>query len=314
MQIKDDIRGCVAFIGVETEEGIRMRGTAFFVHIETANGFFVYLVTAKHNIVLARRTVKKDAAPVILARINAKTGGFKYLMIPFAAWADHPDPTVDVTAALLLPTALMAFDFRAIQDNILATEEVRNKEIIGIGDEVFLIGLFASHYGRQRNVPVLRMGTIACMPEEQVDTVAYGPMDAYIVETRSIGGLSGSPVFVFLDGERVHRTEDGTPARDMMRSDRIILLGMMHGHWDAPLNLAPEIVADALGTEEGRINMGMAIVIPSEKIRETLDQPALADFRRVTDNAIAASRRSDGGSATNANSGSPASSGPASTS
>ena len=47
--------------------------------------------------------------------------------------------------------------------------EARIKEhSIGIGDEVFLIGLFSQHYGSTAMFLLLRVGNIAAMPEEPV--------------------------------------------------------------------------------------------------------------------------------------------------
>ena len=81
---------------------------------------------------------------------------------------------------------------------MVATDKVINDNAIGVGDEVFLTGLFANHIGQQRNLPIIRVGNIALMPEEPVQHPSLGPIDAYLIEARSIGGLSGSPVFVHL--------------------------------------------------------------------------------------------------------------------
>src|SRR5206468_4181773 len=85
------------------------------------------------------------------------------------------------------------------------------------------------------------------------------------VECRSIGGLSGSPVFVvpgfirYIDG-RV-RTATGDPQRQFR------LLGLMHGHFG--LKLDPG--------ERERVNMGIAIVPTYNKILEVLNQPFIMD-------------------------------------
>jgi len=39
-------------------------------------------------------------------------------------------------------------------------------------------------------------GNIAAMPEELIEVRDFGMMQAYLVESRSLGGISGSPVFV----------------------------------------------------------------------------------------------------------------------
>ena len=142
-----------------------------------------------------------------------------------------------------------------------ATSEIISKESIGPGDEVFITGLFVNHFGEERNIPILRIGNIAAMPEEKVKTDTMGPMDAFI-EARSIGGLSGSPVFVHLTGVRNNVFTVGPPP--------IYLLGLMHGHWDAEVTKNDSIQKDQF--ERERVNMGIAIVVPVQKIIETVDQ------------------------------------------
>lgn len=71
---------------------------------------------------------------------------------------------------------------------------------IGIGDEVLMVGLFTKRYGYRKNIPIVRGGIISAMPEEPIEDQETGNLyDAYLIEIRSIGGLSGSPVIVFKD-------------------------------------------------------------------------------------------------------------------
>ena len=63
------------------------------------------------------------------------------------------------------------------------------------------------------------MYNIAMIPDEPV-TTSLGDIKAYLVEARSIGGLSGSPAFVRETGA------EGTGS--------FYLLGLMHGHWGVP--------------------------------------------------------------------------------
>ena len=67
-----------------------------------------------------------------------------------------------------------------------------------MGDEVFVVGLFRHRHGTQRNIPIVRVGNLAALTEEKVATNDFGLVDAYLIEARSIGGLSGSPVFLNL--------------------------------------------------------------------------------------------------------------------
>jgi len=101
---------------------------------------------------------------------------------------------------------------------------------IGIGHDVFVTGLFRHHHGEQKNIPIVRVGTIAALDEEKVQTTVY-LRDAYLIECRSIGGLSGSPVFLQVESELMLkvRTAQTLPTHP----PGTYLLGVMHGHFDS---------------------------------------------------------------------------------
>ena len=105
-----------------------------------------------------------------------------------------------------------------------------------------------------------------------------------LVEVRSIGGLSGSPVFV---RETIQikgvLTQDGKPAV-MGGLGRTLFLGLMYGHWDireSELNSA-QISHDA----KRGVNLGIGIVVPANKILETINRPELRDMRNRMDEAV----------------------------
>jgi hypothetical protein len=53
----------------------------------------------------------------------------------------------------------------------------------------------------------------------------------------------------------------------------------MHGHFDIK-NLNEDVVVEHLGDVTRGINTGIGVVIPVEKILETIDQPELAEQRK----------------------------------
>lgn len=153
-----------------------------------------------------------------------------------------------------------------------ATQELIKKENIGVGDEVFLTGLFANHYGSQRNIPVIRAGNIATMPEEKVHTEKLGDIDAYLIEVRSISGLSGSPVFAYLGGIR----KVGN-SMNLRKGPLFYLLGLMHGHFELSKLEIDTFEYDTLTNVQ--INMGIAIVVPVWKILEVINQEEFKNRR-----------------------------------
>lgn len=265
MLVPDQVRQCVVFVGLPVkmrkgQVGIGFRGTAFFVGVpsESIEGLdYVYLVTAKH-------VAKSLEGKRFLVRINTKAGRSAVLMGEGTRWWYHPiDESVDVGLITFAPPP--EFEYTRIQTSSFVTDEIVWNRSIGPGDEVFITGLFAQLSGSERNLPIVRTGNIAMIPDEPVPT-SIGDIEAYLVEARSIGGLSGSPAFV---RETVY---EGIGS--------FYLLGLMHGHWDIPAK-------NKSGIEDVRskvtVNTGIAVVVPAKKILEVLNQPQLVEMRRMDD-------------------------------
>ena len=105
-------------------------------------------------------------------------------------WFTHPtDPRADV-AVSVFRNKYEEYDLQFIGEPSFRSREAMNKQDIGIGDEVWFSGLFtlAQQESDHRNLPILRMGSIAMLPDTPVPT-EIGFMDAYLVEARSIGGI-----------------------------------------------------------------------------------------------------------------------------
>jgi hypothetical protein len=102
------------------------------------------------------------------------------------------------------------------------------------------------------------------MPAEPV-SARVGEIDAYLVESRSVGGLSGSPVFVDVDLLR-----NVGNVREYRRSVQPTLyrLGVMNAHRNAPAESV--MIEGDLSTE--MVNMGIAVVTPIDKVFNVIDQ------------------------------------------
>lgn len=280
MIVPDEIRKCVVFVGYRLPNGeMSLQGTAFFtIRQIDITGFdvgFVHLVTAAH--VIQNISKKDNFDGAILLRANMKDGTASIIETDVNAWRFHPTETeVDVAVLPFAGPLTEMTDAKVIPYSMFFNDEIREREVIGLGDEVFLTGLFVNHYGRQRNIPIVRAGNIAALPEEKVYS-RFGIFDAYLIEARSIGGLSGSPVFLHLGFDRKFE-KDKLLMGTGQRLGTYFLLGLMHGHYKAPLPSDDQLaLTDAALLEEEAVNMGIAIVVPSEKILETLEQPMIRE-------------------------------------
>jgi len=265
MQIPSDVIKCVVFFLYRSkiDEKLTLAGTGFLLTLESEIATFNYLVTAKH-VIIAINNESIDRKVII--RINDKKGGFQLIDIDSNDWRYHPsDTSVDIAVLGWAPP--LELDYLRIPIPMLATEEIIEKNHIGAGDETFTVGLFVGRFGKMQNIPIVRAGNIASMNKEKVETRHFGSMEAYLVEARSIGGLSGSPVFVHLGGIR-----DGKVASGGI----FYLLGLNEGHWkikSPDIEMAVGIEFKDAFDDSGEINMGIAIVVPAIKILEIINQP-----------------------------------------
>ena len=280
VRIPDPILRCVGFIGEGiSQDSERVYGdlyaTGFFVAVPCESPYLrgqcaAYFVTAKHV-----ASDLKDRPIYILT--NKRGGGVTdNWTSPDNEWWVHPsDHGADV--ALIQVSENPEADTIHISVLDFGTPERLQRLGIGIGDEIFATGLFTEIPGTTRNLPIVRHGNVAMMPAEQIQT-ELGFTDAYLVEARSLGGLSGSPVFV----RHTLRTEveraDGTREPFFGNGSGMTLLGLMHGHWDikeSEMN-KPFFTHD----RKHGVNYGVAIVVPASKIYETLYQPELVAMRK----------------------------------
>lgn len=277
MQVRDEVRKCVAFVLYRRNGVDLLAETAFFVGepLPNTEDGWGCSVTAGHVIDGIRRD--RDDQKVYL-RLNRRDGTFGILESDTSEWHGHPDGAGVDVAVLPWGAGVEDFDHLTYNMSEFVTDEVIASESIGVGDEVFITGLFAPHVGATRNVPIIRVGNIAAMPEEPIAS-GLGPIDAYLIEARSIGGLSGSPVFVHLG---LHRT---TPDGSQFTFGRIpmYMLGLIHGHFDLPPENAS--LGAGAGFDRERVNTGIGIVVPIAKVFEAIRQPKLEAVRMEREKA-----------------------------
>ena len=276
MLVPERIRKCVLFLGIKQEDHFHPRATAFAVEIDDQNYRWRYLVTAEH-VVARSLALGQD----LWLRVNTVGADPAEIRIDASSWYFHPNSAEAATDVAVCP---ISFDRSEEIDpvpihgprSVAATRAVIDDVRIGVGDEVIVAGLFRSHYGQQRNVPIVRVGNVAMLDGDPVKTKNGSYVDAYLIEARSIGGLSGSPAFVHLPAIR---TIDGKTELSRQKSFyQVYLLGLMHGHFDVEdLNL--DVVLDDPKDSSSGIHTGIGVVIPVEKIIETVMQSKLVEAR-----------------------------------
>jgi hypothetical protein len=292
MFVPNVIRKCVAFVGVEYSDGsFTPKATGFFAHAGENNIQRTYFVTAEHVVsnsqsAIAKDGREKDRRGRLAVRLNVKDGGAEVVTLHEAHWWSHPD-LENLSDVAVTPWSVQKAHFDhfplPLYGSMVGASQTGHlrRRGAGLGQEIAIVGLFRHHRGLQRNEPIVRIGNIAALPEEKVWTRYCDYTEAYLVECNSIGGLRGSPVFANLTdappstmhvGGVNYETPDG-----VVDFRKYMPIGLMHGHWDLR-NLTDTAPDD--GEERESINTGVGVVIPIQKIIETLYQPELVDIRR----------------------------------
>ena len=254
------------------------------------HGGFPYLITARH-------VAEYVGSDPFLLRVNRFDGSADNLPIDGATWHYDSDPSVDVA---VLPIAGLLREHehyvRFIEDEKESWWSNKAwKYGVGIGDFCYTVGLFRVLSGNKRNLPVVHFGTIARPiygPDEESIPIKdwRDPegkktilTDAYLVESQSLSGLSGAPVFVrvsnhSISDELIKANPDVSPEDmgDVVAMWHLHLIGVWQGAWDAP-------PGEVLGSERGksiRVPVGMGVVIPIDHVHYILANEDLTAMRR----------------------------------
>lgn len=306
VRVPDHILKTAVFLGVDGPRGKVYGGTGYIVSVDYGPGYtftersedgitstiyhpFRFLVTAAHV------AEKLEEAVDFYIRANAVGGS---LVEPKqerenARWWYHPTERDAVDAAvMLLPyETAESLDIISIPVTMFAGDETAKTANLGVGDEVFIAGLFKKAKGTARNIPIIRMGNVAMMPNEKIPFHTKEHPDQWLyadlLESRSIGGLSGSPVFIRetlrLD---VHRDDKGRLMSgsifgvagmpkpppwegEMQGVGRFHFFGSLIGHWQVDVGFND--------TQVEAVNFGIAPMVPAQKILEVLSQPELLE-------------------------------------
>ena len=274
MRAHSTLHNCVVYLGVENHGRFTPLGTGFFVGVAIKDVHYVYIATAAH-------VIDQIAGEQISVRLNRKSGEAECLRVLKSA-VSRNEPNDLAVFPLAASTSI--YDFKMIP-TARSNQESLRKEVWdwSAGDEVFALGLYTSHYGETRNTPVLRVGNIAAMLDEPVRGPGGNYLTAYLIELKTIAGLSGSPVFVnpprvaFRNGGLMHWKGDD-PA--------VIPLGILLGYHvvesrEDQISVPQFGMAQAGANWSESIdqrNTGFGVVVPYERVIELFEDPKVVEM------------------------------------
>jgi hypothetical protein len=269
-RIPDALLECSMFLYHSEEharEGVPLGGSGFFAQHVTAKGFYLFAVTNRH--------VALDECCTWM-RVATPDGGFDVIDTDERLWIGHPDPSCDVAVYPMAPEG-GSFRFCGVPPRMPLREEQLAELDIGPGEEIFLIGRFRNHEGKQKNIPTVRFGNIAQMPDEPILDNRKREQRMFLIDGRSIPGFSGSPVFVYLTKHqgfpRKEIIVDVYSFQDVMGMWGPYLLGINCGH-----SFRREKISSTQQSEQGpkqfvhtiEVETGLAMVLPAWKITEVM--------------------------------------------
>jgi hypothetical protein len=275
VRVDSHIPKTVVFVGLEVGNRFQPRGTGFigqFVHKDDYH--FPFLVTADHVLNLV-------PGDYVWMRMNRRDGSCSTVKL---SKADAKRAYKEDIAIFPLKFDPAAFEWRSLSLSRADFEANKKKWEWDIGDEVAVVGLYGSHFGQVKNVPVTRIGHIALMPGEPV-AGPRGELVAYLVEGKSISGLSGSPVLLNAPMWKV-----GSDSQMQTLTGPLIFpIGMVLGYHSVE-SLEDQIPVseiqgeDAVG-EGSKVdrNTGLTTVVPFERILDMMDD---LDWKKAMDKSV----------------------------
>jgi hypothetical protein len=257
---------CVVFLCSKHRRGYDFEGTGFLVRIDSDDGLVAhrYVVTAEHIL----SGLESEGKNEVYLRLNyTDRPPDPHLKTRISDW--HRESRTDVGVLPLpldgLPPGTDHLDIPV--NPFFLRDEVSVPRGLEVGDEVFFTGLFAQRPGAKKNIPIVRIGNIAAMPGEPIELEDGTSMAAYLIEARSLPGMSGSPVFVPFGPMR-----SMGPYTLVLPQREYYLLGVDLAHWDVEKRGRHGTAAS--------VNMGIAVVAPIGYVVDLLQRKELADMRK----------------------------------
>lgn len=244
------------------KSGGQAGGTGFFVsvpHPTRPGSIFMYAVSNAH-------VVHQSGCSVI--RINTLVGGTDVIELDPSQW--HAKPGDDL-AVCLVSVNPGVHKLKCIDESWFVTKQDIADAIIGIGDDVFMVGRFMNHDGHLTNVPSARFGHLSMMPLG-ISHKAGHQQISFAVEMLSRPGYSGSPVYVY------KVPYDLMTGSITVGGRTIWLLGINWGFITDSAEVNEKTVTTAMIEDEEsktiqyvKINTGMNGVVPAWHLRKLLN-------------------------------------------
>lgn len=300
-EIPPGLENCVFFAFAKSSAGkTKAVGTGFFICVRVDGegsppDLHTYAVTNQHVI-----------SDVHFIRFTLGDGSIGEIEIPHWEFIDGgPDIALaDVTE-----------DVDAFGPNLLGlargtfvTPEFSDDAQLNIGEDGFMLGLFADEPGTKRNAPIGRFGNLAAMADKdhRIEQPNGYHNPTFLFDLRSRTGFSGSPVFIYRTGQfdmsRLLRNPDKPPkAKKLANAAFVKLLGVHCGQYPelVKYKVVDEKRAEAIEDDRAGekidwadgsklvIPSSITMVVPAWEIERVLDLKNFKTMREDREKRIA---------------------------
>lgn len=301
-EIPKKLEDCVFFLFAKTDTGlVGPLATGFIVarfdrRADGSQFHHTYAVTNAHT--------APDGASVI--RMTMIGGQTKTIDLEPHEWEFIPGgddlAAADITDCFGKEDEL---HYRCLLEEVFVTEQLMSDALVGIGEDGFMLGLFADAPGRtspgeERNAPVGRFGNLAAIASEDhpIEQANGQRRPSFIFDLRSRSGFSGSPVFIYrtiasdlTDFLTYSSSHDRLPQKTD-KNRFLKLLGVHCGQYPELIEfkeqkfhkLKKEGDAEAVTLEDESklmVPSSMTVVVPAWQVTNLLNTKRFEDQRRA---------------------------------
>lgn len=257
------------------------RGTGFIISVPPSDpsGFaHLYAISNWH--------IVSGCVGASIIRLNRQDGSTRLIELDPSEWIFFRDgDDLAIAPIELFPEYDLV---STVPQSLFLTRESIKRHRIGLGEDVFMIGLFVGHDdGATQNFPKARFGNISMIADERAPVEQPNRVEGpcHIVDMRSRTGFSGSPVFAY----RLSHSDLGKLDAVWDGNDDLFygLLGVHCGQFLEPLEVRRlrEQMGEATGdpireSDMLRVESSMTIVVPAWSINKLLEHPKLVEKRK----------------------------------
>ncbi|HME23651.1 MAG TPA: trypsin-like peptidase domain-containing protein [Acetobacteraceae bacterium] len=212
----------------DAENGEKIGGTGFFVGIQSDADASVH-----HTIAVTNWHVAVSGGASVI-RVNKAGGGVDIFELEPSDWTFNP-MSHDI-AAVPIPIG-EGHNCTVLTTAMFLTKERATSLEIAPGENVFMVGRFVDHDGKETNVPAVRFGHISMIPGAPIKQSNGASMESYCIDMHSRGGFSGSPVYAYRTTSDDLNATLKIPSRPQTF---LVLLGISWGQFPELWQITPD--------------------------------------------------------------------------